>query len=109
MIGFVILSLRAQNPYVPSLFRTMATVFSSIWANALASRRILSRSLPIFLCSHAQLISVGDISAIGKESPNAGIDVLIIEIPYGRRAKLQELISILAHDVRAVSVRGTIN
>lgn len=30
MIGFVILSLRAQKPYVPSLFWTMATVFCSI-------------------------------------------------------------------------------
>lgn len=104
MIGFVILSLRTQNPYVPSLCWTMATVFCSIWANALASRRIRSRSLPIFLCSHAQLISVGDISTIGKETPDVWDYVLGVEVDYGRGTELKQLIAILAHDVRAVSI-----
>lgn len=109
MIGFVISSLKAQKPYVPSSFRMMATVFCSIWAKALASLRIRSRSLPNFLCSHAQLISVGVIAAIGKELPNVGKYVGIVEISYGCGSELQQLISIFAHDVRAVSIGGAVN
>lgn len=89
MIGFVILSLRAQNPYVPSLFWTMATVFSSICANALASFLIRSMSLPNFLCSHAQLISIGGISTVSEESPNVWDYILVVEISYGRWAELK--------------------
>lgn len=103
MIGWVIGSLKARNPYVPSSFLTIATVVCSNRAKDLASPLILSRSPLNFLCSHAQLISIRSVPTIGEELPDVGNDEVIIEIFYGRGTKSKYLLPIFANDIRGIS------